>query len=81
MRILHISACGLGKELGWLGKVGRDLLSSLGDACINSHQIGGFGAREGEKQLLFASLFQFFTLAWVRSEVDRGLVIDCVLSS
>lgn len=52
MRMLHISTCGLGKELGWLGKVRRDLLSSLGDACINSHQIGGFGAR-GEKNSWF----------------------------
>lgn len=54
MRILHIWACGLGEELGWLGKVGRDRLSSLGDACVNSHQIGGFGTRSGgEKQLVF----------------------------
>lgn len=67
MRILHISACGLGRELEGPGKVGRDLLSSLGDACTNSHQISRFRARGGENQLLFTSLFQFFTLAWVRS--------------
>lgn len=38
----------------------------------------------GEKQLVFTSVFQFFTRARVSSEVywlDRGAAIDCVVSS
>jgi len=72
MRMLRVSACGLGEELGRLGRVRRDPLASLE---INSHKstpdqrVWGKGA---ENQLRYASLSQFFTLAWVRSEVLAG---------
>lgn len=80
MRTLHIWACGLGEELGWLGKVGRDRLSSLGDACLNSHQIGGFGARRGgvKTSWFLTSLFQFFTLARVGGGDGRCAVISAL---
>lgn len=64
------------------GREGSALL--LGRCLRKSTPDQRIWGKGGEKQLLFTSLFQFFTLAWVRSEVyrlDRGLVIDCVLSS
>lgn len=86
MRILHILACGLGTELGGGAGKGREGAALLFGRCLRKFPADPWiwGKGGGEKQLVFAWLFQFFTPAWVRSvgwigDGARGCIVVSIL--